>query len=462
MIMDFFKDILPNISDDNLIIGKNGIRYPFYLYTSEDQPDFKLDENLFTHRLDKHTFKIPADIDKLRDDLLRNERSRYVRSQRKWYNDTLCRLSRIEVDNRNEEEKVYLHFQKTNYDDHYLTNINLNNHILASGKQTIRDNYARNFIDIIDLGSSKLANPLGVSIFVVNRNTMKGFIGLRSEHVAMHRGYYAIAGGHIQEHKDLEAGKPNPFLAAARETENEFNGSITHRDLKCLGIGTDLILGHPNILFLAKTDLNLHTINRSRRFEKKEFKMFFAIDLTKPKDLFKYLDPIKISPNNAACIILSVEHLLPDIYCRNSVSPREYFSWEKDIFKTNYYIAIQRKSNGKGLLIVNNEHHRAIELTIRQTEVSLLIAKKLMKEGKKKKKDIGYVSLDEFKKNISDWYPDNVKATHKTSDSQVLTQIMKIRDKLKIKGYRHELIETLEGERKARLSTFPDRITITI
>lgn len=456
---EFWTETLPDISKGDLFIRK-GIKYPFYLFTSDHRPKFKLNENLFIASWNEEEFKIPSEIQNIKEELLKPTKERHESFGRKWYNDAICRLSQVEINFQAEQEEIYLHFQKTNYEDHIVTNVKLNCPILDSGKKTIRKKYAPLIKNIIDLKESKLANPLGTSIFIVNPKEMKGVIGIRSEFVAIHPGFYCLAGGQImaENYIDFENGKPNPFLAAAREAESEFNGFVKREDLICLGIGIDLVCGHPNILFLALTDIDTKEIVEYTRKERVEFSDFIEVDISRPKELFKYLDPNRIASNNATCAILSAEHLLPETYLRKAKSSQRYFKWKKDLFKMDYNILIQRKPDGKGLMIINNESFRAVEITEQQTDMCIIMANKLQEEAKNRVQDIGYVSMREFKENVPDWYPEKASASYVTQDHQVLNQISKIRARLTEKGYSSNLIETITG--KARLSTDPDKVEI--
>ena len=455
----FWTKILPTIPKELLLIRRGNL-YPFSLFTSDYNPDFKLNENLFIASWSEEAFNMPKEMQRIRDKLLRPERERRASFGKTLDKDTLCRLVRIEVKSSAEREKVYLHFQKTNYEDHYITNLNLDNAVLGL-KTTIREKYAPNIEDIVNLKNSKLANPLGTSIFIVNTEKMKGVIGIRSKLVARRRGFFAVAGGHIvaDDYIDFENGKPNPFLGAAREATNEFNGLVEKANLRCLGIGVDLIYGHPNILFTALINYDTKEIIEYPRKEKDEFSDFFEVNLAKPEELFKYLDPKRMSPNNAACIILSVEKLLPEIYCKKSASGKKYFPWKEDIFKTDYDIEIKvKKNSGKSMLVVNNELEKVVELSEQQTSMFCLMAKRLIADSKKKDSGLGYVSLKDF--NAKVW----ANAFNPIEYPQIVNQLMKIKKKLDQKGYSGSgLIETIKGTKPRcyRLSTLPNRVTIT-
>lgn len=452
----FWTKILPNISKECLLIRKGNI-YPFHLFTSDFNPDFKLNENLFVASWSEKIFTLPKEIQRIKDKLLIPEKERRAHFGKTLDNDVLCRLSKIEVKTPAGKEKVHLHFQKTNYEDHYVTNLNLDNAVLDSSV-TIREKYAPHIEDIIDLKNSRLANPLGTSIFIVNIENMKGVIGIRSNLVARRRGFFAVAGGHIiaDNHVDFENGKPNPFLGAAREAIGEFNGLVEKANLKCLGIGVDLIYGHPNILFLASINYDTKEIIEYPRKEKDEFSDFFEVNLAKPDELFKYLDPKRMSPNNAACIILSVESLLPEIYCKKSGSGKKYFPWKEDIFRTDYNVIIQIKPSGKSTLIINQELNKTIEFTEQQTKMIQLMVEKLISDSKKKTTNIGCVSLSNFNSKIWD------ARLLPTQYSQIATQLMKIKNKLRQRGYNSELVETVKGTKPTlyRFSIFPNRVII--
>lgn len=436
-----------------------GLRIPFFLYTSQYELNFILNDNLIIETWAEDDFKLNKELENIKEKLITPEKENYSKRGDEWYNDALCRLSDIKVNRAGEGQIVKLYFQKTFYEDHFVSNINLNESVLKSGKNTIREIYAPHIEDITYLKNSKLANPLGTSTFIINPTDKKGFIGTRSEFVVFHKGYYAIAGGHMlaEKYLDFEDGKPNPFLGALREAQNEFHDSIRIEDMKCLGIGVDLMYGHPNILFLAVVDLKLEDIINFRQKERKEFSNIFEIDLNIPSNLFKYLDLNKISANNATCAILSAEYLFPELYLGGKKGNKGFLDWKNDHFNTNYFVTILRKINKKGRMIINNDTKHAIDLTEQLTEMCELMVSKLYDDKEKNDSFIGYVSYKEFKEYVTGWVSEDT-ITQTTGDNQVKNQINRLKVLLKKSIYPVGLIESIEGEKKVRLSTFPDRV----
>lgn len=310
---EFWDKEFPGISKTNLLF-RWGKYYPFHLFTKTHNPEFVLGKNLFITTWNKRLYKLPPDLDKIKKKLIENERKRRKRIGGLWWSDKQCRLRAIEAGTPLDKDKVQLHLEMVDYADHFVSNLHLNKPVLP-GRKTIREKFIKNPDDIFALEDSKLANPLPTNTFVVNRRQMKGIIGLRSKDVAFRRGYYCIAGGYIRvegQDNDLgKDGKPDPFKGALREAEFETGLSINK--ITCLGVGVDLIYGYPDILFLAETLDPVEKVFSSPKQDGYEMDACI-VDLTNENDVRRYLDPKYIGTHDAACIILSIEKLLPDIY----------------------------------------------------------------------------------------------------------------------------------------------------
>lgn len=348
---EFWDKEFPGISKTNLLF-RWGKYYPFHLFTKTHNPEFVLGKNLFITTWNKRLYKLPPDLDKIKKKLIENERKRRKRIGGLWWSDKQCRLRAIEAGTPLDKDKVQLHLEMVDYADHFISNLHLNKPVLP-GRKTIREKFIKNPDDIFALEDSKLANPLPTNTFVVNRKQMKGIIGLRSKDVAFRRGYYCIAGGYIRvegQDNDLgKDGKPDPFKGALREAEFETGLSINK--ITCLGVGVDLIYGYPDILFLAETLDPVEKVFSSPKQDGYEMDACI-VDLTNENDVRRYLDPKYIGTHDAACIILSIEKLLPDIYLGKRSQKRIAIKSNEDIGKQKSYA--QMWTNGtapKGELI---------------------------------------------------------------------------------------------------------------
>ena len=116
-------------------------------------------------------------------------------------------------------------------------------------------------------------------------------------------------------------------------------------------------------------------------------------------------------------------------------------------------------------MIINDQKHRTVDLTKQQTEMCMLMVMQLQNDDKINDRDIGYVSVEEFKSYVSDWHPKKEGAIYYTSDAQVMNQISKIKTKLEDKGYSTTLINAIEvmkeqGDKMTmyRLDTLPNNV----
>lgn len=219
-----------------------------------------------------------------------------------WQNDDAIRITKLDL----AENKVYI--QPATYFDQIATNLTLDwaSGLLGEDSLLTIRNYVEKHQDgqLPPLRSSILANTLGVAVVLINPETQDMLIPIRGNEQAIMHGaagkFHCSASGVFawnETDNDKHALTFDFFIQGmAKEIESEIGLKPEQYELIPLAFTRELVRGgKPQLFFVAKTNLDIKTIQSDMKFAEESWEFIDQDSLTEDSPLYQYIQ----SPSNA-------------------------------------------------------------------------------------------------------------------------------------------------------------------
>lgn len=181
---------------------------------------------IFKNEIFEEKEAYPKDIKQSKKYLLEKHRLKY---NAEYVDNKIIRLDSLKQgheDENDERGKLFLNMSITRYSDMLITNGMLDEPISIKSKIfTLREKYK--YLPYSELGKSVFSNPPGVEVIVLSKNVNQSpnwqvILRKRSNNVIGYKNHFQVsASGYISLGHIDKNGKPNPFITACEETQQE-------------------------------------------------------------------------------------------------------------------------------------------------------------------------------------------------------------------------------------------------